>query len=86
MLKYRQIHYKLIEELFSELGTKFHDNPIKILVDVPDLLEYKTKELIFRSHPSFEIDINRDATYDDYGGMVYSIHVDNNDMLRSSYN
>ena len=38
LLKYRQIHYKLIEELFSEVGAKFQENPIKKLVEVPDLL------------------------------------------------
>lgn len=86
LLKYRQIHYKLVEELFSEYGTKFHDNPIKKLVEVPDLLEFKTKEMIFRSHPSFEIDITNDSSYDAYGGSIYTINIDNKDVLRSSYN
>lgn len=42
--------------------------------------------MIFRSHPSFEIDIQEDSAFEMYGGTVYTINIDNKDVLRSSYN
>lgn len=49
---YKKIYFNIIEDLYKS-GSKVKENPVYLIVEAPELLDFKTKLTIFKSDPIF---------------------------------
>ena len=76
LLKYKSIHFQIIKYLYQG-GRSLENEPLKIILKFPKLLDFETKKFLFHQHPKI-----RKA----HRGYRFNIEVTRENIFQESYN